>query len=69
MLKENQNIDISNQTESERNDLTDKGINDKKWTANQDKSIRSGRTLKQTSEVGTMLWEIIQGSRVIINLN
>ena len=59
MLKENQNIDISNQTESERNDLTDKGINDKKWTANQDKSIRSGRTLKQTTEVPTMLWEAI----------
>ena len=46
MLKENQDmdtsapIDISNQTATERNDLTDKGINDKKWTANQDKSIR-----------------------------
>ena len=39
-------IDISNQTIGELNDLTDKGINDKKWTANQDKSIRSGRTLK-----------------------
>jgi len=65
MLKENQSmdtvvpIDISNPTAGERNDLTDKGINDKKWTANQDKSIRSGRTLKQTSEVGTMLWEAI----------
>jgi molybdenum cofactor biosynthesis enzyme MoaA len=52
-------IDISNQTTGERNDLTDKGINDKKWTANQDKSIRSGRTLKQTSEIPTMLWEAI----------
>ena len=65
MLKENQDmdtsapIDISNQTATERNDLTDKGINDKKWTANQDKSIRSGRTLKQTSEIPTMLWEAI----------
>jgi len=53
-------IDISNPTAlTERNDLTDKGINDKKWTANQDKSIRSGRTLKQTSEIPTMLWEAI----------
>ena len=53
-------IDISNPTAlTERNDLKDKGINDKKWTANQDKSIRSGRTLKQTSEISTMLWEAI----------
>ena len=53
-------IDISNPTAlTERNDLTDKGINDKKWTANQDKSIRSGRTLKQTTEISTMLWEAI----------
>jgi molybdenum cofactor biosynthesis enzyme MoaA len=53
-------IDISNPTAlTERNVLTDKGINDKKWTANQDKSIRSGRTLKQTSEIPTMLWEAI----------
>jgi hypothetical protein len=65
MLKENQSmdtsapIDISNQTTGERNDLTDKGINDKKWTANQDKSIRSGRTLKQSTEISTMLWEAI----------
>lgn len=35
------------------------GVNDVAWTKNQNKSIRSGRTLKQTKEIDSMLWEAI----------